>query len=239
MIITETFERQKLYAFAASFLASRGAKNVLDMACGDGEGSSLLSKKIPSVTGVDISEELICRAQKKFSSSALVFKASDARKTDFPETYFDGIVSSHTLEHFGVEDQLLFLHELRRIIKPGGFIIISTPDKIVWSLQGIAGIQEDHIRELTRREAEALFREVGLTVQRVFGQEFLKHGALLFRRFLNLVKKLDILKIRRLLSDRVMASVDEGTQPVVLTGEVKELRPGDLSSILIFVCQKS
>ncbi|MBI2048841.1 MAG: methyltransferase domain-containing protein [Candidatus Liptonbacteria bacterium] len=239
MILTETYERQKLYAFAADFLADRGAKNVLDIACGDGEGSSTLFQKVPSIVGVDIEGALIRSAEEKFSREGLVFRVGDARKTDFPDAHFDGIVSSHTLEHFGMEDQILFLREMRRIVKPEGVVIISTPDRIVWHFQGIAGTQKDHIRELSRREAEALFRETGFAVQRVFGQELLRHGGLQLRQFLNFVKKVDVLKIRRLFSDRVIARIDEGTQPVVLTGEVKELRPGDLSSILVFVCSPS
>lgn len=239
MIITETYERQKLYAFAAEFLASHGAGAVLDLACGDGEGSELLARRIPSVVGVDLDADLIRSAKQKFPRQNLIFKTGDALKTDFPDANFDGIVSSHTLEHFGAEDQLLLLRELQRITKPGGIIIISTPDRTVWRLQGIAGMQKDHIRELTRREAEALFRETGLRLDRVFGQELLRPGNLHLRRFLNFLKKMDVLRLRRILSDRMMASVDEGTQPVILTGEVKELRPGDLSSILIFVCRKA
>ena len=238
MIITETYERQKLYAFAADFLFRHGAKLVLDIGCGDGEGSAALSKRIPSVVGVDLSADLIRSAEHKYSRAGLTFKVGDARKTDFPDAHFDGIISSHTLEHLSAEDQPALLRELRRIVRPGGSVIISTPDKTVWNLQGIAGIQEDHVCELTRREAEALFRGAGLKVENVFGQELLKQERLHLRQFLNLLKRLDIFKIRRILPRRTLASIDEGTQPVELTGEVKELRPGDLSSILIFVCRK-
>lgn len=238
MIITETFERQKLYAFVADFLGSEGAQDVLDMACGDGEGTAILSGKGLTVTGVDISKKLITRASATYGEKAQ-FVVGDARRTDFPDNRFAGIVSSHTLEHFGAANQLLFLRELRRIVSPQGAIIISTPDRTVWHLQGIAGLQEDHVRELTRMEAETLFKEAGLRLERVFGQEFLKPEALRLRRFLNLIKKIDILKLRRLFPNRMIASIDEGTQPVTLTGDVKELRPGDLSSILIFVCRKA
>ena len=239
MIITETFERQKLYAFAAIFLASRGAKNVLDIACGDGEGSAILAQRIPSVSGVDISIDLINCANKNSSNSNLSFIAGDARSTGFNDSYFDGVVSCHTLEHFDPPNQVLFLKELKRIAKPGAPVIIATPDKEVWKLQGIAGMQKDHIKELTRSEAEELLRKSGLKIDKVFGQEILKSAGLSFRSFFNFLKRIDVFKLRRLFSDKLIANVDESTQPVALTGEVVPLEGGDRASINIFVCRKA
>ncbi len=238
MILTETFERQKLYAFAAEFLRSKGAKMVLDMACGEGVGSFILSKKISSVRGVDISRDLINSAKSKFSVSNVEFSTGDARKTEFGDSSFDGVVSCHTLEHFNSPDQILFLRELKRITKPGGSIIIATPDKDVWRLQGIAGMQEDHIKELTRSEAEDLLGKIGLKIAGVFGQEILKSKGIFLRKALNLIKRMDIFKIRRLISDNLIASVDEGTQPVKLTGEVVPLRAAEKASIIIFICER-
>jgi len=77
-------------------------------------------------------------------------------KTEFPNNYFDFIIANHILEH--VSNDTAALQEVRRVLKPGGYVILQTPYsaklKAVFSDEGIdtdsarlqAYGQEDHVR---------------------------------------------------------------------------------------------
>ena len=100
-------------------------KIVLDAACGVGYGSFYLSETAKEVTGVDISTEAITYAKEHYQKENTRFQAMDVGNLDFPERYFDIICSFETLEH--LDNPLEFLAEVKRILKEGGILIISTP----------------------------------------------------------------------------------------------------------------
>lgn len=241
MIIRETFERQKLYEFARKLLKANKAKSILDMACGDGEGADILAKEQGfTVLGMDINQKLIARAKEVYSTWNLQFAVDDARHTVLKDSSFDAVVSSHTLEHFNETDQKNFLAEVRRILRPHGWFVVATPDREVWKIQGIAGRQEDHVRELGQIEARNLLLASGFAVKEVYGQELLKKGNFILRKMLNFLKRVDVLKLRHLLvKDSLLGNIDERTQPVTLTGEVLPLGDNTKASINVFICEKS
>lgn len=117
---------EHLHRYALACELSAG-KNVLDIACGEGYGSALLARNAGSVTGVDIDAVTIEKAKKKYTSGNIRFVAADALATLLPDQSFDLVVSYETLEHLAEQDQLL--RELKRVLKPDGVLLISTPDK--------------------------------------------------------------------------------------------------------------
>jgi 2-polyprenyl-3-methyl-5-hydroxy-6-metoxy-1,4-benzoquinol methylase len=140
------------YAFACEFSAN---KKVLDIACGEGYGSRLLASNAFTVTGVDLDERTIQQATEKYKDSNLKFIKADARATALPGGSFDLVVSFETLEHLEEHDQLL--GEFKRLLKSGGLLLISTPDKEHYSEQ--RGYSNPfHKKELTLPEFEALLR---------------------------------------------------------------------------------
>ena len=238
MILEETHERQKLYRFAGKVLASRGAETVLDAACGNGEGTRILVEEIQGeIVGLDRDANFIERAEEKKSPRAR-FVVGDVRKMDFRDSSFDAAVSFHTIEHLNGDDQKQFLGEFLRVLKPHSWFILGTPDRDVWELQGIAGTQPDHIKELTRNEVEDVMTLAGFKILEVYGQELVRSGNFTLRRILNILKKLDVLKIRRFLGEKTLGKIDQGTQPVDLKGDVLLLTPGLRASINIFISRK-
>jgi SAM-dependent methyltransferase len=81
--------------------------------------------------GVDINKEFIDIAQKK----GLNAEVSDAGSLPFSDEYFDAARSDNVIEHLFPEKAYKMLKEAARVLKPGGYFIISTPlpSKFFWA----------------------------------------------------------------------------------------------------------
>lgn len=119
------------YSFAQKYTLG---KFVLDVACGTGYGSQMLSKNADSVTGVDISQEAIDYARAKYPADNLCYFQCDALNLPCEDNSFDVVVSFETIEH--ISDYETFLRECRRVLKPDGVFICSTPNALVSSPDG-------------------------------------------------------------------------------------------------------
>lgn len=114
------------YCIAADF--ARGRK-VIDLGSGEGYGSYYMSQFAESVTGVDIDPHAVEDARLKYKRDNLTYLEGSADKIPCGDHSFDLFVSYETIEHIEKEMQKKFLHEIKRVLKPGGMLIISTPDK--------------------------------------------------------------------------------------------------------------
>lgn len=146
---------EHLHRYALAVELSAG-KAVLDIACGEGYGSALLARNAVSVTGMDIDPVCIEKAKKKYVAGNLRFVAANALSTTLPDQTFDLVVSFETLEHLDEQDQLL--RELKRVLKPGGLLLISTPDKAQYTDQN--GYRNPfHKKELYKTDFDTLLRQ--------------------------------------------------------------------------------
>ena len=122
------------YDFAVKYLKgmNKDSLMILDIACGTGYGSDILKILNPKlIIGVDIDSETIRYASKKYGSERCVFKIANAiDMKDFRDKMFDAIISFETIEH--LEDPILFLENINRLLKNKGILIMSTPNK--WGL---------------------------------------------------------------------------------------------------------
>jgi ubiquinone/menaquinone biosynthesis C-methylase UbiE len=141
-------------------------KVVLDIACGEGYGAKLLSEVANQVVGVDISEETIKYAEKKYSSKNLEFKVGSADEIPFEDNFFDVVVSFETIEH--LENHEGMISEIKRVLKDDGLLIISSPNKTEYS-EAINYSNPFHEKELDEKEFRDLtkkfFSNVILTYQ--------------------------------------------------------------------------
>jgi ubiquinone/menaquinone biosynthesis C-methylase UbiE len=144
-----SYEHWHRYMYASNFVTG---KNILDIACGEGYGSSYLARHAAHVTGIDISEEAVLHAQNTYKKDNLEYKAGSAASIPVTgEHIFDVIVSFETIEHITEPDQESFMREVKRLLKPDGMLIISTPDKKYYT--DIPGIcNEFHLREFYEEE---------------------------------------------------------------------------------------
>jgi 2-polyprenyl-3-methyl-5-hydroxy-6-metoxy-1,4-benzoquinol methylase len=120
------------YLYASGFVAD---KTVLDIACGEGYGSDLLAQTAKKVTGVDIDLPTIEHAEKTYKRKNLEFIQGTAGQIPIKgEGIFDVIVSFESIAHLDEPQQHAFLSEIKRLLKPGGVLLISTPDKLPYSM---------------------------------------------------------------------------------------------------------
>ena len=102
-------------------------KTVLDIACGEGYGSYLMKKwGAKTVQGVDIDQATIDKATDMFREEGLQYLCHTAEELPFNDYSFDVIVSFETIEHLDSADK--FLHEIKRVLKPGGIVLLSCPN---------------------------------------------------------------------------------------------------------------
>ena len=157
-------EHYHRYLFARS-LAS--GLDVLDVASGEGYGSALLAQVARSVVGVEHSQPTVLGARANFPRANLCFIQGDARALPFADASFGAVVSFETIEHFDRQDA--FVREVRRVLRPDGRFIVSTPDRDVYSHPG-AVVNPYHIYELSQDQFVALlhasFAHVALLRQR-------------------------------------------------------------------------
>jgi GT2 family glycosyltransferase/SAM-dependent methyltransferase len=148
---------------------------VLDVACGEGYGSALLAQTALSVHGVDISAEAVAHARAEYGNlDNVAFERASATELPFPDAHFDAVISFETLEHLQEQEQML--SQIRRVLKPGGFFIVSSPNKEVYSDRRNF-VNEFHVKELYFPElSELLGRHFGAV--RYFGQR-MASGSLL------------------------------------------------------------
>lgn len=123
------YEHLHRYRFAKEFVKG---KDVLDMACGEGYGSFILAEDAESVVGVDISPVCVRHASEKYGGAGLRFVEGSI--TDIPPEgrgAYDVVVCFEALEHIEAHDELM--DQVKRLLKPGGVFIVSTPDKGTYS----------------------------------------------------------------------------------------------------------
>jgi ubiquinone/menaquinone biosynthesis C-methylase UbiE len=101
-------------------------KVVLDIACGSGYGSQILSAAARQVVGVDIDPGTVKYAQKTYGGSNIEFKVGDGEKIPLEDDSVDVVITYETIEH--VKDYKMFMREVSRVLKKDGLAIISTPN---------------------------------------------------------------------------------------------------------------
>ena len=99
--------------------------DILEIACCGGEFLELLKKQGHNVSGIEIAKQAAQRAKDK----GINVKMHDVnKKLPYKDNSFDVIFSGELIEH--TFDDLEFLRECKRILKPKGLIIITTPNLI-------------------------------------------------------------------------------------------------------------
>lgn len=97
----------------------------LDAGCGTGTLARFLAtRKSCSVLGVDASEEMISSCPRAPNTEFRQIR--DVCSTGLPDTCFDGVLCSSVLEY--VADPLAALHEIRRVLRPNGLLLVSVPN---------------------------------------------------------------------------------------------------------------
>ena len=131
-------------------------KDVLDIASGEGYGAAIMAQAAKTVIGVDIDPISVEFGTANFVKPNLSFKVGSAIAIPCADHSLDVVVSFETLEHIYEHDA--FMTEIKRVLRPGGLLIISTPDSDYYSHPS-QPLNEYHVRELTRLQFSTLLTQ--------------------------------------------------------------------------------
>jgi SAM-dependent methyltransferase len=130
--------------------------------------------------GVDFAEPMISYASRRYGSSR--FRIGDIEKIPFDDSMFDAVVCLGVIEYL-VEDEKA-LKEIRRVLKPGGSAIISTPSAMspLHHLDRLVGVLMEIVRPLYRfvkyrlrgRQPPAARADAPMTIRRYYRGRWLR-----------------------------------------------------------------
>jgi SAM-dependent methyltransferase len=157
----EECEHYARYAWAST----RVRGDVLDIACGTGYCARMLARRA-RISGVDRDEQAVELSRSRVTGTFLV---AEAPPIPFPDGAFDFAVSFETIEH--IPEDIEFIREIRRVLRPGGTLLISTPNLAI-SAPGGVPLNQWHVREYTLASLTALLKDAGLEISEIYVQSF-------------------------------------------------------------------
>ncbi|MBI9109626.1 class I SAM-dependent methyltransferase [Maridesulfovibrio ferrireducens] len=155
------------YELALDFI--NPGMTVLDCACGPGYGARMLAEKATHVIAADLDETTVSNAAAETTQKNLTFKIGDATAFNCADQTFDAITSFETVEHV---DPAPYFKEMFRILKPGGRLILSTPQNSL----GHIPVNSQHLREFSLEEITNLCSE-HFEIEKIIG---IKQGRVVF-----------------------------------------------------------
>ncbi len=116
--------RDRKDPFYVKYLAG---KRVLDIGCGLGE---FLARDPENTVGVDLDQELVSKCRER----GLTAHCMSALALEFPDASFDAAHAAQLIEHFPPAEAARFLGEVARVLRPGGYLLLTTPGlRNIWN----------------------------------------------------------------------------------------------------------
>jgi ubiquinone/menaquinone biosynthesis C-methylase UbiE len=131
-------------------------KTVVDIASGEGYGASIVAEVANQVIGIDLDESAVFFAKEKYKKENLTFLVGRADNIPIESKSVDVVISFETIEHHDKHDEMF--SEIKRILKPEGILIMSSPDKKYYSdLRN--KVNAFHVKELYLNEFKELTKK--------------------------------------------------------------------------------
>jgi SAM-dependent methyltransferase len=161
----ERFARRRAFLLGGA----RRGERVLDLGCGAGEFAAALTEAGARVIGADVAEAALLRARKRNPGVEFVRVPFDG-PLPFEDGSFELVWAGEVIEH--VADTGPWLSEVRRVLAPGGRLLLTTPShgRLRVAALGVERFSEplgDHLHLYTRRSLAALLSEFGFAPVRV------------------------------------------------------------------------
>ncbi len=120
-------------------------KRVLDLGSGEGYGTDLLASVAEEAVGLDLAPEAVYHARRTYRRPNLRFLYRDIYDTGLDAESFDLVCSLQVVEHLNDPDR--FMEEARRVLRPGGLCVITTPNRLILSPGLESPLNPFHIKE--------------------------------------------------------------------------------------------
>lgn len=147
-------------------------RDVLEAGFGEGYGADLLAGVARQVIGVDYDESAVAHVRARYPRVRA--QQGNLAQLPLPDASVDVVVNFQVIEHLW--DQSQFVGECRRVLRPGGVLLMSTPNRITFTPDSDTPINPFHTRELNAAELTELLVDGGFTVEAMLG---VFHGAAL------------------------------------------------------------
>jgi SAM-dependent methyltransferase len=176
----------------ALVLAQRsGPQQIVDVGCGDGSATHLVKRLDPRNTVIGVDWSAMALVQARARGLLVIQGGVDAAGLPLPDASADVVIMSELIEHLVDTDSAI--EEARRILRPGGILLLSTPNLAAWfnrglislgiqpvfsevSLRGIYGRPGHqavgHLRLFTRRALVEFLAARGFRCERVQGATY-------------------------------------------------------------------
>jgi SAM-dependent methyltransferase len=142
---------------------------VLEAGCGEGYGADLVASVARRVVGLDYDPLTVAHLAARYPSFTTV--RGNLATLPLASSAVDVVVNLQVIEHLW--DQPAFLAECARVLRPGGVLLVSTPNRITFSPGRDTPLNPFHTRELAGDELRGLLVDAGFTVEEMLG---LHHG---------------------------------------------------------------
>ena len=186
-----TYQRcQFAYEFAVPYITG---KKVLDVGCGNAYGTALMAKSAAGITGIDYDHQTVAENTQRYQQiTNLDFKQSAVPPLPFPDGSFDVITAFQFIEHIKFRKE--FLKDCLRVLKPGGTLLVTTPN-----VKKSLARNPFHVHEYTfdemRHEISNLspiFQLQGLNGNTTVNNYYLENG-----KFVRMILRFDILGLHK------------------------------------------
>jgi ubiquinone/menaquinone biosynthesis C-methylase UbiE len=146
------------------------AEHALDLGCGDGRLTAEV--RVGAMTAADVSEVALRRATVRLPDAEIVRVLPD-EPLPFVDGEFELVLCAETIEH--VRDVQLFLSEVRRVLRPGGGLALTTPDHgrrtalrmLMHGFESEFDPLSPHLRFFTQRSMSRLLDAMGFGVDSI------------------------------------------------------------------------
>jgi SAM-dependent methyltransferase len=185
---------------------------VLEAGCGEGYGADLLAGVARTVLGLDYDALTAAHVTRRYPRVGVA--RTNLVALPVRDGAIDAVVSLQVIEHLW--DQERFLRECHRVLRPGGALLLSTPNRITFSPGRDTPLNPFHTRELSGSELAGLVHDAGFTGVEVLG---LHHGPRL--------RELDARHGGSIVDAQVAVVVDGAPWPADLLADVASITCAD------------
>lgn len=143
---------------------------VLDAGCGEGYGLALLRRAgATRVLGADLDGPTVAHARHRYAEDdpAIEVVRCELMSLPLPDDAVDVTVSLQVIEH--VHDVPGYLGSLRRVTRPGGRVVVATPNRLTFTPDGDVPVNPFHHLEFSAAELRATLTAAGVVVDEVVG----------------------------------------------------------------------
>lgn len=141
---------------------------VLDAGCGEGYGLAMLrTAGATHVIGADLDEQAVAHARARYGDDRVEVVQCELMALPLDDDAVDVTVSFQVIEH--LYDVPGYLASLRRVTRPGGHVLVATPNRLTFTPDSDTPVNPFHVREFTATELTAELEAAGLDVVDVLG----------------------------------------------------------------------